>query len=310
MGRAHDCGAPATRRSACAPASRPDPPAFLSIGQVCVECGGSAEHIVGCADVIALELEYAAESARKIGPILEGEPIPNKRAHARDFRMRERADAYWSTHPAAPIPLGPIPLGPIPLGPIPLGPIPLGPMPLSSCRRRRRPRLLEGHGLARAQWWARPGGTTPLGAHVRESGGGERRGRLCAAGGRAVLCVEVLSAVADRTLRVREYRRVPRGSLVSSLPCTPRLRQAQRVEATAGRPGAAVRLSACFFVCLFVCLFALARPGDDYTQYGRASGGCAEKGEPWVNHVYSAAPGAPHLRRDSPLAAAHTLHRD
>ena len=86
---------------ACAPASRPDPPAFLSIGQVCIECGGSAEHIVGCADVIALELEYAAESARKIGPILEGEPISNKRAHARDFRMRERADVYVSTHPAA-----------------------------------------------------------------------------------------------------------------------------------------------------------------------------------------------------------------
>ena len=180
MGRAHDCGPPATRRSACAPASRPDPAAFLSIGQVCIECGGSAEHIVGCADVIALELEYAAESARKIGPILEGEPISNKRAHARDFRTRECAEMHVLTHPAATIPLGPIPLGPIPLGP----------MPLSSCRRRRRPRLLEGHGLARAQWWARPGGTTPLGAHVCESGGGERRGRLCAAGARVVLCVE------------------------------------------------------------------------------------------------------------------------
>ena len=82
---------------ACAPASRPDPPAFLSIGQVCIECGGSAEHIVGCADVIALELEYAAESARKIGPILEGEPISNKHAHARAFRMRERTDGRMRT---------------------------------------------------------------------------------------------------------------------------------------------------------------------------------------------------------------------
>ena len=70
---------------------------FLSIGQVCIECGGSAEHIVGCADVIALELEYAVESARKIGPILEGEPISNKRAHARDFRMRERTDGRMRT---------------------------------------------------------------------------------------------------------------------------------------------------------------------------------------------------------------------
>ena len=104
---------------------------FLSIGQVCIECGGSAEHIVGCADVIALELEYAVESSRKIGPILEGEPISNKRAHARDFRMRERVEVCVSTHPAAPIPLGPMPLRPMPpLGPIPLSPIPLGPFPL------------------------------------------------------------------------------------------------------------------------------------------------------------------------------------
>ena len=161
---------------ACAPASRPDPPAFLSIGQVCIECGGSAEHIVGCADVIALELEYAAESARKIGPILEGEPISSKHHTHVPFECESvrtagcvlikssgRPDPAWADDTEA----------------------------VGSCRRRRRPRLLEGHGLARAQWWARPGGTTPLGAHVRESGSGERRVRLCAAGGRTVLCVEV-----------------------------------------------------------------------------------------------------------------------
>jgi hypothetical protein len=106
---------------------------------------------------------------------------------------------------------------------------------------------------------------------VRESGGGERRGRLCAAGGRAVLCVEVLSASANRTLRVREYRRVPRGSLVSSMPCTPRLRHTQRVEATGGRPGAAVRLSACFFVCLFVCLFSPGRGTTTHSMAARAA---------------------------------------
>ena len=69
---------------------------FLSIGQVCIECGGSAEHIVGCGDVIALELEYAAESSRKIGPILEGEPISNKRTRTclSNARAYGRPDAY------------------------------------------------------------------------------------------------------------------------------------------------------------------------------------------------------------------------
>ena len=69
------------------------------------------------------------------------------------------------------------------------------------------------------------------------------------------------STFANRTLRVREYRRVPRGvpSLLNALHTPPAPCTAGRGNGGPTRRGGSV--SACFFVCLFVCLFVLAQAG-------------------------------------------------